>query len=226
MNKPKERPILFSASMVRAILEGRKSQTRRVAKRIPWIGAVNPNFSQARAFSNAGEFRIAGSEEMTTGFRCPYGQPGDRLWLRERHAFETKGACALGGTHYESPWFWADADEYGLLGHDGQGPIYTEELRWRPSIHMPRSASRILLEVTDVRVERLQAISEDDAIAEGVPSHATAVERQESYGPMKGPWFERPQAGAYACLWESINGPGSWDANPWVWAITFRRIEA
>lgn len=161
-----ERPILFSAPMVRALLAGTKTQTRRVA---------TPRRS---------------IEPMTD--ECPYGQPGDRLWVRE-----TWSAHSAGGFMYAASW-----DAHALIGHP----------KWRPSIHMPRAASRITLEVTGVRVERLQEITRGDAMAEGCPFPNMAA----GHDPRE--W--------YAKLWNDINGPGSWDANPWVWAITFRRVDS
>lgn len=174
----KERPILFSAPMVRALLDGRKTQTRRVVKPQP----TATREEAIRTYGKGGTFIL---EAGFFGVRCPYGQLGDRLWVRE-----TWGACA------GSPVYRADDN---ATCPDGG--------RWKPSIHMPRWASRITLEVTGVRVERLQDISEEDAIAEGVP---------EQRGD---PW-------AFQCLWDSINGARercSWAANPWVWAITFSR---
>lgn len=181
----KERPILFSASMVRAILEGRKTQTRRVVKRIPleWLeSGLHPDFV---AFPENG--------------LSPYGQPGDRLWVRESWAY-----------HPDFPESTHRAIYRADPGVENDVP------RWRPSIHMPRWASRINLEVTGVRVERLQEISESDAKAEGcsVPEIIYPDEPKEHYS----------YAAAYKHLWESINGPGSWDANPWVWVVEFRRI--
>jgi hypothetical protein len=188
----KERPILFSAPMVCAILAGTKTQTRRVVKPrgLPCWSVQPADIPRILPF-------------------CPYGQPGDRLWVREAFGDCTKGADIMAGMHYDPPLYRADADSYGLLGHDGLGPVYEEEIRWRPSIHMPRKFSRITLEVTDVRVERLQDISEADAKAEGC-GPATAYPHQ--------------YRDAYAALWEQINGPGSWAANPWVWVVEFKRV--
>jgi hypothetical protein len=198
----KERPILFSAPMVRAILEGRKSQTRRACR-------------GQRELSNIHDFRLD---------QCPYGAPGDRLWVREtlqvtRHWRQVSYA-ADDATCYESETSPADERADQLI--DRYGTFNFEESRGVPSIHMPRWASRILLEVTDVRVERLQAISEADAIAEGVDGPMCAAISTSS------PWVNVVAPCAvhtYAALWDSINGPGAWLANPWVWAITFRRLE-
>lgn len=199
----RERPILFSAPMVRSILDGRKTQTRRAVKRIPWRTGANPDFSQARAFSNASEFRIAGGEEMTTGFRCPYGQAGDRLWVRE--AFDP--IYGQNGSLIEVDYRATYEHGHRMGDHLGF------KKKWRPSIHMPRAASRITLEVTGVCVERLQAISEGEARAEGVE------------GDSHPGTFVGTCRGNFARLWESINGVGTWDANPWVWVIEFKRVE-
>lgn len=211
----KERPILFSSPMICSILDGRKTQTRRIIKGIgvvPGIGEVLKGSDDAAEWPDY----------------CPFGKVGDQLWVRETWGDCTKGSDIMTGTHWDKPLYKADADAYGLLGHDGLGPIYAEEIRWRPSIHMPRWASRILLEITDVRVERLNDISEEDAIAEGIQTIGYT-------GPGAGPnnyticidsvWLNsQTAAGAYAMLWESINGQGSWDLNPFVWCISFKVI--
>lgn len=196
----KERPILFSAPMVRALLDGSKTQTRRIAK-------VTPDQCE--------DIGIFYAEHQ-----CPYGQPGDRLWVRET---------------------WAPVDEF-VLGYPLDEPNsigYRADLsarllditalntyawnwdlvKWKPSIHMPRWASRIMLEVTGVRVERLQDISDRDAQAEGV-----TIEDHHKRGYCAGE-FLPPSIRAYRDLWEQINGAGSWEANPYVWAVEFKRVE-
>jgi hypothetical protein len=186
----KERPILFSGPMVRAILDGSKTQTRRVAKHPLAQAAVRIN-----SYKGQSEFDCIFSDDTGGIICCPHGTPDDRLWVRETWAHERDGTGC--------------PDDTGVL-YRATDPGWDDEgtgLRWRPSIFMPRAASRILLEITDVRVQRLQEISEEDARAEGYDrSHAFPHE-----------WF--------ALLWERIHGPGSWHANPWVWAITFRRLE-
>jgi hypothetical protein len=189
----KERPILFSSAMVRALLAGTKTQTRRALKvqpaDTPHAGQASRNRAGTRpVFYAAWEKRAADGSTICI---CPYGVPGDRLWVRESFAPLTKGYAYRADQIWNAP----PAD------------------RWRPSIHMTRAASRITLEITDVRVERLQDISNADAIAEGIarggPENPDDIERNE-----------------YRALWESINGPGSWDANPWVWCLSFRRVDA
>jgi len=180
----KERPILFSGAMVRAILDGRKTQTRRIAKEFDHtpgkMDAIIARYPQQRG--------------------CRYGQSGDRLWVRETWAYNTDFPKEARRAIYRAdPASEHDAD------------------RWRPSIHMPRWASRITLEVGSVRVERLKAISEEDSWAEGIQ-----VEFCEAGKPCT---CESNPVGEYADLWESINGPGSWDANPFVWVVTFKRIK-
>lgn len=168
----RERPILFSSPMVRALIAGTKTQTRRVVK---------------------GEWIV-----------CPYGGPGDRLWVRESHWWFKDEHDPVTG--YYPPKLTAEDVEYRA---DGERPGRS----WRPSIHMPRWASRITLEITGVRVERLQDISAEDCIAEGMQSrmreHDAVCDLRDQYRD----------------LWEHINGPGSWDANPWVWVLEFRRLE-
>lgn len=194
------RPILFSALMVRAILARTKTQTRRIVKPQPhWLDAEHGKLCSAgwawrgpadvprlRHFSEASSFANA-----LRGF-CPYGQPGSRLWVRETwHTIDGERA-----------FYRAD------YKHDPEGDR-EHGITWRPSIHMPRWASRITLEVTAVRVERLQDISEADARAEGIT-----------------PLANHPSdVAAYRELWEQINGAGSWDANSWVWVVDFRRLD-
>jgi len=197
----KERPILFNAEMVRAILDGRKTQTRRVIKPQPII--VGDGLSWPL---------------------CPYGIPGDRLWVRETFALESSQEVSYDppfkdgrpllevdggfehGTWWEQPHYKA-TDPEPELSYDGEGPC----VKWSPSIYMPRWASRILLEITDIRVERVKDISRDDAFSEGHPF------TKPKHPEIK--WnFEK--------LWNSINekkGLG-WDKNPWVWVIEFKAV--
>lgn len=182
----KTRPILFSAPMVRAILDWRKTQTRRIVK------PEHLRTSQAVDLV-LGSLAAARLIEATT--YCPYGQLGDRLWVRE-----TFSPTMDGGALYR-------ADPM----YDGMKPG-DFAWSWKPSIFMPRWASRITLEITAVRVERLRDISDDDAVSEGY-----------YFAPNRCP-DEFDPAGWYESLWESINGPGSWAANPWVWVIEFQRI--
>lgn len=208
-----ERPILFSDAMVRAILAGTKTQTRRVVvvRGSPVSGAFWDHAGWRPSIDEDGaiRFRVGGpgGEEAhgSPEVRCPYGAPGDRLWVREcfalHHAWD-EHAPTRGGAASKRVWFRAHHDS-GII--DGIG-------RWRPSIHMPRWASRLTLEVTSVRIERVQSITESDARAEGVtPDELGDVSH----------WR------ACRVLWDSINGerPGcSWSANPWVWAVGFRVV--
>jgi hypothetical protein len=190
----KERPILMSAPMVRAILAGTKTQTRRVVKPAPKL------VGGAWFFYKRG-LPVYVPNVSAAADSCPYGQPGDRLWVRE--SFRDARAAMLGRVLYR-------ADGENICG-------------WKPSIHMPRHLSRITLEVTAVRVERLQDISEADAQAEGVTPKWEPGCSGRLMDALGGFSF-RPAASAYAELWEQINGPGSWDANPWVWVIEFKRV--
>lgn len=234
----KQRPILFSGPMVRAILEGRKTQTRRVGKiqmevsglGVEYIGhATKGRVAQATydAFPGRGTVRWAICE-------CPYGVPGERLWVRES---------------------WAPRKGWGEL----RAPINmrfaathdrSEVERWRPSIHMPRWASRLTLEIVSVRVERVQEISEADAKAEGplyaidqeqtlLSPHLTEERNTGCYACAGEPngiaelchdalrGKGRPFACWFAALWDSINAARGfgWEKNPWVWVIEFKRVE-
>lgn len=213
-----ERPIPFDDATVRAILAGHKSQIRRVIKNIPWRGGCNPNFSQASAFSNAGEFRIAGSQEMTTGFRCPFGRPGDRLWVREKWAPRTLGR-------------WGVLDKHMLPLYRASEDRPEWEGIWRRSVHMPRWACRLVLEITDVRVERLHQISHRDAIKEGARRIDVPAGYDQKYSTDPVAWADIVEGRADAYndprhafrdLWTST--VGDWDTNPWVWVIEFKRI--
>jgi hypothetical protein len=209
-----DRPILFSGEMVRALLGGSKTMTRRVVKPQPEHGISWITCDGSPAQSDW-KLRDADGDDTDSELRCPYGVPGDRLWVRE-----TWGPCAGGVV------FRADG---GTACPDGG--------KWKPSIFMPRWASRITLEVVSVRVERLQDISEKDAKAEGLKG-LTKDGQLVKYGipdrdglpgtdDVGWPWSEwnaDPRA-AYRTLWESINGDGSWDANPWVWVVGFRVAE-
>lgn len=197
----KERPISFTAPMVRAILACTKTQTRRVVK----ITHRTPGLAACLEPADPAWVRPATAAQL-----CPYGQPGNRLWVRE--AFRTDSSHNhLPPSEVPPAWalqYEADGDVRPGLGlADG---------KLRPPMFMPRTASRLLLEVVSVRVERLQAISEADAEAEGVDFLRHAPEADETL----------TAAQLYRCLWDAINGDGAWDANPWVWVVEFKRLAA
>jgi hypothetical protein len=218
----KERPIVFSAPMVRAILDGSKTQTRRVVKDLQ--GADYNDFASWNrpthvldAARKHGRFgfsgRIYGDGTIGSPFSipCPYGQPGDRLWVRETW----RGLVEISEPNAIKP-------EYGIARYvpdqkhcrrvDYAATQERDDEPWRPSIHMPRWASRILLEIVSVRVERLHAITLGDICKEGL---ARSI---YDFKPATAGF------GAFADLWQSINGAGSWDANPWVWVVEFKRV--
>lgn len=227
--------MIFNGEMVRAILDGRKTQTRRIIKDCTVGRDPISKFIQIGK-----KFIGCYPEDVPELIRecCPYGVPGDRIWVRETW-------WQAGQSHARYP----DDDEYGWYGSrrilfaaDGNPPNepndhYPNGLgggkfsaakpnhlwRKRPSIHMPRWASRILLEITDVRVERLNCISETDAEAEGIDMEAL-FDSQDCYDCIAGHnMIGRPTAtGAFKYLWESIYGSDSWRANPWVWVIEFK----
>lgn len=203
----RERGMTFNAEMVRAILEGRKTQTRRIIK-------PQPELTERSGFSWKGYVYGSASDARETNrnfahVACPFGKIGDRIWVRE--TFRVMG-CAT--------------DVARLMYKASERNSFTESTRtvpvgtctkqpsqsWTPSIHMPRWASRIVLEITDVRVERLNDISDGDAIREG----CSTVDMQS--GDQVADVFTR--------LWMSIYGEESWQANPWVWVISFQRVEA
>lgn len=225
----RELPILFKGPMVRAILEGRKTLTRRIVKPqyIRLDGGGHPYIDMG-----------CPSEWDGAGLRkdvlCPYGDVGDTLWVRETFAIAT--VHQMGGKQIPVYPVCDSTTDYGGI--------------WKPSIHMPRWASRINLEVTGIRVERLQDITEEDAKAEGVRS-PNGEWREDFYDAPD--WSICPQCGGsglytyyhpetlgaipdtdcckcnthkklFTNLWESINGPGSWDVNPWVWVVEFKKL--
>lgn len=229
----KERPILFSSAMVRAILSGAKTQTRRAVKPQPVMRGTDD------CVIEYGKQRHSGPPAYLLGdilprFGCPYGQTGERLWVREKWRIgawdEIDGKFAIDycdgprkewlspnnyvdeGEQFNRLWEQSTDDAIKVYGHQehykwepGNSPC-----RWRPSIHMPRWACRLVLEIVSVRVERLQDISEADAKAEGAEPAECCMAHYHGFSK----------------LWQSINGEESWNANPWVWVIEFRRVEA
>lgn len=229
----RERPILFSAPMVRALLDGSKTQTRRVIKGLTadTASAMDANPDMAVALNDDG---YGGMYQAGRGTvfsiplpRCPYGVPGDRLWVRETWQFSD-------WTYDGEPYvrYAADNAVRGFFGGDAPDDERLVETwatlsrsenysidnkaadrKWRPSIFMPRWACRLTLKITDVRVERLHDIREPDAIAEGITRG-------------KNGWYQPMSCSnarwAYSELWNQINGLGAWDANPWVWVVSFR----
>jgi hypothetical protein len=253
--------------MVRALMGGTKTQTRRIVKPQPPMAChyvINDNQTAACCFGDQSTKASLWCVPPTARSKdhrlpCPYGQPGDRLWVRERWRvgawFEDDGLICVDyyadghsrremldvpdEEQFNRLWVQSSDDANKRFGKQerykwqkGESPC-----RWRPSIHMPRWASRISLEITGVRVERLHDISEDDANAEGIEvcgvggwrnylwhgDHNAPAKTAEGWAHQFSNYHLNP-VGSYSSLWESINGPGSWDANPWVWALTFRRL--
>ncbi len=240
MTKITERGMIFNGEMVRAILDGRKTQTRRIVKGAD--GAVKFckewDINGEEVFVVLGEKDHTGMNPVLGAISCPFGAVGERIWVRETwgvvsHELDEDGRIQpwtpdrpatvihempFGNGYYsghaiyaaDGDFTWGDDDGY----EDGRSC-------WKPSIHMPRWASRILLEITDVRVERLNAISQEDAQAEGMeltgwrPTYSDPDSGGEVWTPYDN----------FARLWESIYGEGSWKVNPWVWVIEFKRVE-
>ncbi|HBS1995974.1 hypothetical protein [Klebsiella quasipneumoniae] len=220
----REKGLIFNSEMVRAILDGRKTQTRRPIK---W---KQTRFTEIGEREDGSKWPWSEDAEHACDFwhPCPFGAVGDRIWVRETWSSDF-------ANYYPNDRVWYAADNNRQLDIDmvdGVRGIYSPEsdvhvpFRWHPSIHMPRWASRILLEITDVRVERLNAISEEDAEAEGINMEAL-YDSQDCYDciadhNMTG----RPTVtGAFKYLWESIYGEEGWKSNPWVWVIEFKRVE-
>lgn len=264
----KERPILFSKPMVCAIREGRKTQTRRAMKPQPVKKGSFWEWAGAGWSMDVGPIYPVPGHSLSV--RCPYGQPGDRLWVRESWRIgawdENEGALCIDyrdgprkewvalpdGEEFERYWIQCseELDDKGIKT-DADGNYKWEPgqspLRWRPSIHMPRWASRILLEIVSVRVERLNQISREDAIAEGITSRPNCFGFNGQHDGWSADWsrvglpskfatqdntlcesdisLSSPQL-AFQNLWETINGHDSWDANPWVWVVEFKVVHS
>ena len=220
----KERPILFNGPMVRAIIDGTKTQTRQIVKPQPYGDAVTHDNARVTWFG----YHLGLTDD---GFVCPYGVPGDRLWVRETwrpvmEAWRTfveyradEGRLGRDVIASVGPWTKnvdrCAVETVGKVALRFSGHLKSRHSeQWHPSGHMPRWASRLTLEVTEVRVERLQAISEADARAEGV-----SPQTWDAYAGLGG-------AAVYAALWDEINGAGAWAQNPWVWVVGFKRVTA
>ncbi|MBD8194357.1 hypothetical protein IFR35_23460 [Pseudomonas fluorescens] len=212
MTAIKERPILFSAPMVRAILEGRKTVTRRTVKPQPEVRMVDMIGPMLTFKNKRGGHWLYPNAKAQIIADCPYGKPGDRLWVRETCLINDFRDINVPEEERANCEILYRAD--GVPDWEGDEAL----IRWRPSIHMPRWASRILLEITDVRVERLQDISRADIRAEGL--HCPPELGSDDVSPNYRDWYPA----AWRELWESINGAGSWTANPWVWCVSFKRV--
>lgn len=201
----KERPIIFSSEMVRAILNGRKTQTRRVIK---GLITPTPDFEYCFHATNKESWEVGYDHRNGTGeplryIKCPYGQPGDRLWVKEAWQDEFNYGKEKHKTIYR-------ATDRGIVF----GGLELISIKWKSPRFMPRLASRITLEIVSIRVERVQEISEEDAIAEGISKEAF---------PIDGLYFATQ---LYAEVWDSLNAKRGygWDQNPWVWVIEFKRL--
>jgi len=241
----KQRPIIFSTEMVRDILEGRKTQTRRIVK----FNAVDTQYLEGseiaieprdvaerfQLFKNDpmfdGDEKIADRWSYQWNIKCPYGQPGDILYVREScmWVMQEHASDLLEGSRNHTQW------EYKASAFD-EWVKYAKEkynYKWTPSIHMPKAAARIWLQITEVRAERLQEISEKDSTAEGIENIMRAFDdlaptyRNYTHNDKNDPWAvcaDNAQQ-SFQTLWQSINGPDSWNKNPWVWVINFKRID-
>lgn len=210
----KQHPILFSTPMVQAILQGNKTQTRRTRK----LEEINERASDwVNPFGNLhGDkwvFTAEHGEAKQVRVTCPYGQVGDILWVRETWNYKGK----TNNVAYKADF---DKEILGICG------------KWKPSIHMPKAACRIWLQITDIRVERLQNISEQDAIAEGVEKWIEERLRSKPthykvyyYDDDDDSTYSSSAITSYETLWQKINGKDSWNLNPWVWVVEFQKIE-
>lgn len=210
------KPIIFSGPMVRALLEGRKTQTRRAIKRVADFGPVT-EFGASDTPGYEFHFRDQRGlwndcKDFAVLSRCPYGQQGDYLWVRETWDAPKTWTAGYAGNEVVDGWYFDRGKVIYRATDACQGPWD----KWRPSIHMPRWASRLTLRITDVRVERVQEITNDDAINEG------ALESVEI--PYVGSMTCDQAREAFRLLWNYINGTGAWDRNQWVWVLSFEII--
>lgn len=229
---PKVRPILFSAPMIRALIDGQKTQTRRIMK----VQPPASDYKLSTCVATTGSAKAVGKQHWVKvsdcGYRilddshpyflCPYGKPGDLLWVRETFQIDPSG---YGPTRI----YYPANDQDMHVDHSGKPDLiaqadrlWTEPGVCRPSIHIPRWASRLTLELTGVRVERLNDISEEDAKSEGIFEAGNLGFYMYDSKGTPGKHCCDSARSTYACLWESINGPASLQANPFVWVLEFR----
>ncbi|EPS3437452.1 hypothetical protein ACVD54_004360 [Enterobacter mori] len=222
----KERGMIFNGEMVRAILDGRKTQTRRIMKVQPSDGFhpthngydldliahwYTPGVVDKNGYLQPAKKDVFGVADENEGYTCPFGAVGDRIWVRETWA-------EAGASAPDLKLYRANYPEHVPTHYENVPPA--DEIRWTPSIHMPRWASRLTLEITGVRVERLNSISQEDAQAEGMeltgwrPTYSDPDSGGEVWTPYDN----------FAQLWESIYGEESWKASPWVWVIEFKVV--
>ena len=252
----KQRPILFNGAMVRALLDGSKTQTRRLFKVHGWTTEQMSKyeFVDVLQASETGEltlrqpateayagFKLSANAKYPAYFKCPFGTIGGQLWVRENFQPFLNEDCD--GDMRLANWKTGENYHCSYPANDGIHEFldWDDNLRSsvKPSIHMPRWASRITLEITSVRIERLNDISKKDAAAEGFTKISKDDGKTWKYGipdrdGLPGtddsgwPWrdWEQDPRNAFKKLWESINGDGSWDANPWLWVIEFKRVTA
>jgi len=208
-----ERPMLMCGDMVRATLEDRKTKTRRFINPQPMFYHDVKSCQVIEGFIH---YIDSKGTSHVGGKMCPYGKVGDRIWVKE--TFQYTDASL----NIEPGWVYRATDrDWETL----------EDWKWKPSIFMPRKASRITLEITDIRVERLLEINQADCLAEGIESSVINADKRDTtyrdymqkvVDPFE--WYASP-IDSYKSLWESINGVGSWSDNPWVWVITFKRLK-
>lgn len=218
----KQRPILFSTPMVQAILEGRKTQTRRIIKKQPKSGE---QYGKATVLDGTSDkvwtIGLPGSSYVDI-INCPYGKPGDVLWVRE----------TFGNLKVKFGYYMYKADDLNISEEAIKKTLFQN--RWKPSIHMPKAAARIYLKITQIRMERLNDISEEDAISEGVPSRL--IPPFNAFSKPRTSYFDYQcktfpsmhifnAKDSFKSLWQSINGFNSWTLNDWVWVVSFERID-
>lgn len=229
----KERGILFGADMVKAIIDGRKGQTRRIMKVQPECPEFELRYiAESTARSEVGKYcwaepGVTLNPRRSKLFSSPYGQPGDRLWVRE-----TCRASELSSQHHDAVIYLADTATQVIKDTKEAADDWLKLFSYRggkgkvvPAIHMPRWASRLTLEITNVGVQRLQSISQNDAAREGLVRLPASGRYCINQGDQYFGGASHDAREVFSWLWESVYGDEAWQANPWVWVYEFRRIE-
>ncbi len=209
----KARPILMHARSIQNLLAGRKTQTRRILKNLAYSRVDGIEESE----KYPGEFVPWIDGEPRPSMLCPYGVPGDLLWVRETFCV---GYDAGDGTWTALPFKGCEKSRRAFYRATDDDPPDEPQRPWKPSIHMPRWASRLTLRLTEVRVERVQDISDEDCEAEGIERPHTPPPYRDATGELVLP-YTRTWHGAFRSLWENTNGAGAWERNDWTWALSF-----
>lgn len=222
----KERPILFTGQMVRAILDGRKTETRRIVKPEPAYPNAFDCLRREQSDVNQRVYIFQPNAQMASDYwKMPFVK-GDLLWVKETHFVEITGDFTYDVEGLKLSQWAPELIKEAIIHYRATTELKNpDDWRWCASIHMPRWASRITLQVVSVHAERLQDITDEGAIAEGMDPEGSCRQDQYTDGSYARSYTELSPRDLYAELWDRINGEGSWALNPWVWVIKFERID-